>query len=193
MRVACRCGQWFTILNERFPHRMCCHVCGRHFHVLDGGGFIDATDIPDAPEEPNTAIQVDTSSNVTMNPSEDALQAAEAKLNADLFLIDLLWKTERMSHSLFIMFGFTILPSKMLSVAIGLVFVALWCILFALAISTNNQVWLCPGSIGVAISIFVPIYIYVTAYRLEKAEAKWQRKRALAFAKSGLFVNHDSI
>ncbi len=192
MRVTCRCGQWFTILNEQFPHRVSCHVCGRHFHVLDDGGFIDADDIPDAPAIPNTAIQVDTSSNVTANPPEDTLLAAEAKLNADLFLIDLLWKTERMSHSLILMFGFTILPSKTLSVALGLAFVALCCILFALAISTNNQAWLCPGSIGVAISIFVPIYIYVTAHRLEKAEAKWQSKRAQAIAKSGLLMSHDS-
>src|ERR1051325_589890 len=204
MQVMCRCGQAFLIPDERYPYRVCCHLCGRKFNVLDDGVTFDETEaapIPSAQVDPGT-IQVepvlslpssDASSFVTERMRNDPAQStAEAKLKAELRLIDLLWKTERQSHSLDPLFGIMIRPSKKLSVIVGLEFLVGWSVLIAIALSTRDRACLCPGTIGIAVSVFFPAYIYRSAHAYEKAESEWQSKRALAIAKSGLPAPPDS-
>ncbi len=200
MQVHCRCGQEFTIEAERFPHKVRCHACGHRFNVLADGTTLDG-DRPDrtgdvaAPlvaaiqAKPILAVLPSNaaSAHLAAGFPDGRLDAeAKAKLKADLRLIDLLWETERDLHALIPWLGISIMPTKTLAVAVGLAFFSGWGVLFAAFLLDHDPGWLCPGTIGAAISVFFPVHIYGKAHGFEKAEAKWQAKRAVAIGKSRL-------
>ena len=202
VRALCRCGQPFVFRAENFPHRVSCHVCGLHFVVLDTGEIVDHTNADRASHPgksiPSTAIQLKSPSLVgdggsTAIAGEENFQrlkeasadsAMEVHGIADLKLIDLTWKVERLGYSLIPFGGIQIMPSKQSALYIGLALLIAWLCAFGPALMTDHGGLL--GLVlrfGVAPSLFLPFYIYVRAHAYEKAERDWQRKRIVAIAK----------
>lgn len=187
MEIRCLCGQEFTIHNERFPQKVSCHVCGNRFHIMDDGSLLNDNG-PSLSEAEANAIQTDSAPILTAITGQApiaAIEDAKTKLAAKLRFIDLLWESDRHAYSLISFFGVTILPSRFLSIAVALVIFAIEAVFFSLMISTDHKGWLCP-ELGCAALIFIPVYIYTRAHRLEKAESNWLRQRALAIGQSGL-------
>jgi hypothetical protein len=197
MRVQCRCGQEFNLRGDGlFPRKVHCFACGQFFNVLDDGSILQATSGKAAasqvdssavqakpvlvvtPPTPAAAICTEaTKDNLEMSPSD------EAKLEADLKLVDYLWKHEREHHSLLPFFLGTLLPTKRMSLFVGLTFLAVWIAAFGVGISEGTGLWLCPWSVGLLMTILLPMHIYRKAHAYEQAEATWQRKRVMAIAK----------
>lgn len=195
MEVRCRCGQSYVPLADRFPHRVSCHVCGYKFAVLDDGSTIGPEDVAFA-DIPESAIQ--TEPLLTLSIAEKDRSTAisdgllpftplgrEEKLVADLRLIDLRWNGERATHSLIPFLPVPLLPSRMLSAAVALIYLAVWIVLTVQLFWSREQMWIWPV-LAWAGTIFVPVYILVKARAFEKAEDEWLRERALAIANAGV-------
>jgi hypothetical protein len=127
VNVTCRCGQGFNTQADRYPHRIGCHVCGRHFNVWSDGSIIDlgentsrATAFESAAIQAEPVLSLSTapsSTSFALGLPDDANPAAATKLQADLRLIDLQWQSDRKLHTLIPVIGIMIMPSKMLSVS----------------------------------------------------------------------------
>jgi hypothetical protein len=204
MQIACRCGQSFTIGGTAFPHRVGCHMCGKHFLVLNSGETIDID--PTATPVDLTAIQVANALALGRPPvseicteetklylQNESQAGARAKLEADLRILDLQWNIERGAYSLIPFFKFAVMPSRRLSAILGMVFLGCLALQIAFGIELHDRGWLCPGAFGVSAGVFLPIYVYRRAHEFEKAESEWRRKRAMAIAKSGLDANDIAI
>jgi hypothetical protein len=197
MQVHCRCGQEYTAY-DRFPHKIRCHQCGRHFCVLDDGRTIELDDSELAPpvgqtvppsavqsaptlsfKDSSPAICTDATMDQTATPSNSSVPMT--KVLADVRLIDLQWEAESLDY---VLFPFPIAPTKKLSIIVAIVVIALWAISMTIALEIGNRELLCPIQIGVAVSFFLPVFIYRRAHLFEKAESNWLRRRALAIARS---------
>lgn len=199
MQIACRCGQPFTIPDESFPHRVGCHTCGRHFLALSDGDIIDidskATPIDltaiqvahaiAAGRAPNSEFLADE----TKNRIDQASRAnAQTRLRADLHVLDFMWNTEREAYSLVPVIGIAILPTTLLTMIFAVLFGGFWSAFIGLAYLLGWRDWMYSAAPAVAISTYIPVHIYMKTHEYEKAKSEWQRKRALAIAKSGLDV-----
>ena len=131
MQIACRCGQSFTIGGAAFPHRVGCHMCGKHFLVLNSGETIDID--PTATPVDLTAIQVAhavavgrprvgeiCTEETKLYLRNEAQAGARAKLEADLRILDLQWNIERDAYSLIPFFRIALMPSKRMSAIFGM-------------------------------------------------------------------------
>ena len=198
VHTLCRCGQPFMFRAEQFPHRLSCHVCGRHFDVFEDGEIVDLDDQTGGKAPSSTAIQPEASRRIGASHSTalavdgtierlketSARATLDVKNQADVKLIDLLWKTERPGYSLIPFAGIQIMPSKQSALYIGLGLFIAWLCAFGPARMTNNGGRFSLAlRLGVGPSVFLPIYIYVRAHAYEKAERAWQRKRIVAIAK----------
>lgn len=195
MQVHCRCGQEYTAY-DRFPHKIRCHQCGRHFCVLDDGRTMELGDgDPAASDEPAQPTAVQSAPTLSFKDSSPAIctdaaleQAAPPrnssapmdKVLADLRVIDLQWEAESLDY---LLFPFPITPTKKLSVLVAIIIVTIWAISMTIALETGNLELLCPIQVAVA-ALFLPVFIYRRAHLFEKAESDWQRRRALAIARS---------
>ena len=174
MNVKCRCGQGFNIQADRYPHRIGCHVCGRHFNVWSDGSTSAEDEIDVAPPALDTAaIQaepppINSSSTSVAEGFPDGAQA-------ELHVLDLQWASERDRYSLIPVF--TILTSRMLSVAVGLVIFVCSGFLLEMALWTRSSEWSWAIAIAAAFSVFVSAYVYKKAHGLRKAETGWLAKR----------------
>jgi hypothetical protein len=117
------------------------------------------------------------------------LEALE-KLQADLRLLDLQWESESDEYLLLPFLGFSLLPSKTLSVvtALGLAFI--WATVISAAIEIGANKWVCPLLVGVGFSVLLPMYVFARAHAHEKAEAEWLRKRVWLTAKANQAVTN---
>jgi hypothetical protein len=193
MQVHCRCGQEYTAY-DRFPHKVRCHQCGRHFCVLDDGRTLELDELAPPEEQPvppsavqlaptlsfkdtSPAICTDAAMNKTATPSNSSVPLSQVL--ADLRMIDLHWEAESMDY---LLFPFPITPTKKLSILIAIVGIAIWAISTSVALEMGNTDFLCPIQIAVVFSIVVPVFIYRRAHAYEKAESDWLRRRALAIA-----------
>ncbi len=174
MNVTCRCGQGFNIQADRYPHRVGCHVCGRRFNVWSDGSTI-ATDEIDAAPPPLDTMAIQAEPPPYNSSSTGIAEGLPDDLQAELHVLDLQWASERDRYSLIPVF--TILPSRMLSVAVGLIYLVCSGFLLEMALWTRSSEWSWASGIAVIFSVFVFAYFYKKAHGLRKAETGWLAKR----------------
>jgi hypothetical protein len=200
VQVACPCGQPFTVRAEQFPMKSRCFKCGHPFTVLDSGDTIewlekkyDAGDL-----EASAAIQ---EGQLLSEPAaictpyttellrEEADRAHEGGLERALKLIDSRWRADRERSALVSICGATIVPTKLISIAVGAV--CIWTSLllaFFLALKEwphhGFEILVILGTtmLLAVLGFQVSKRLYRRAERYEQEEAEWQRRRFAVIA-----------
>jgi ribosomal protein S27E len=200
VQVACPCGQPSTVRAEQFPMKIRCFKCGHPFTVLDSGDTIEwlAKKYDDSDLAWSAAIQ---DGRVLTEPAaictsdtnellrEKADDAEQSDLARALKLIDSRWRADRERSALICIFDITIVPTKVISIAIGAV--CIWtsimlAFLFALKENPLDRVEglaiLASFLLMAVLGFYVSKRLYRLAESYEFEEAEWQRRRFAVIA-----------
>ena len=148
MNFACECGTNLLLAGSQYPQATSCPRCGREYCVLDDGSTIDA----------NMPPNLGGSTGIT----------AELPTSIDCVAADLKWERDRVRYSL-IPFLNVLVPSRVVAVAVAILFLDVAIILLAEATSPANPG---PYALG-AVGAFLGAVIFLKAVNYQRAEREW--------------------
>jgi hypothetical protein len=200
VQVACPCGQPFTARAEQFPMKIRCFKCGLRFTVLDSGDTIDGMEkkYDDGDSAWSAAIQ---EGRVLTEPAairttetnerlrEEADHAEQSDLERELKLIDSRRRADRERSALFNLFDIAIVPTKVLSIAVGAVCIWTSIMLAFFFVLRENPFERAEGLATLAAIVLLAVLgfdvskqLYRRAEVYEQEEAEWQRRRFAVIA-----------